>query len=274
MNAPEPHPISSDSEQQMRETLALQRDSYIAEGEVSAATRIDRIQRTIEVLVQNAEKISEAMNADFGCRPRQVNLMTDVTGSLENLKHAKKHLHKWMKHEKRPSMFPLGLLGGRSSIHYQPKGVVGVIAPWNFPLGMVFEPLAGVLAAGNRAMIKPSEFTPATSALISEMMTSTFDPTEISVVTGGAEVGQAFSALPFDHMIFTGATSVARHIMAAASRNLVPVTLRAGRQVASGDLRHRQSGRGDGAHHGGQDAQCRPGLHSTRLRDAAGAQAR
>ena len=228
MNAPEPHPISSDSEQQMRETLALQRDSYIAEGEVSAATRIDRIQRTIEVLVQNAEKISEAMNADFGCRPRQVNLMTDVTGSLENLKHAKKHLHKWMKHEKRPSMFPLGLLGGRSSIHYQPKGVVGVIAPWNFPLGMVFEPLAGVLAAGNRAMIKPSEFTPATSALIAEMMTSTFDPTEISVVTGGAEVGQAFSALPFDHMIFTGATSVARHIMAAASRNLVPVTLELG----------------------------------------------
>ena len=228
MNAPEPHPISSDSEQQMRETLALQRDSYIAEGEVSAATRIDRIQRTIEVLVQNAEKISEAMNADFGCRPRQVNLMTDVTGSLENLKHAKKHLHKWMKREKRPSMFPLGLLGGRSSIQYQPKGVVGVIAPWNFPLGMVFEPLAGVLAAGNRAMIKPSEFTPATSKLVEEMMTSTFDPSEISVVTGGAEVGQAFSALPFDHMIFTGATNIARHILTAAARNLVPVTLELG----------------------------------------------
>ena len=102
MNAPEPHPISSDSEQQMRETLALQRDSYIAEGEVSAATRIDRIQRTIEVLVQNAEKISEAMNADFGCRPRQVNLMTDVTGSLENLKHAKKHHAAHRAHPARP----------------------------------------------------------------------------------------------------------------------------------------------------------------------------
>ena len=85
MNAPEPHPISSDAEQQMRDILALQRDSYIAEGEVSAATRIDRIQRTIEVLVQNAEKISEAMNADYGCRPRQVNLMTDVTGSWRTL---------------------------------------------------------------------------------------------------------------------------------------------------------------------------------------------
>ena len=228
MNAPQANPINTDTEEKMLELLRLQRESYLAEGEVSAETRIDRLDRTIDVLVANAERISDAMNSDFGCRPRQVNLMTDVTGSLENLKHAKKHLRKWMKAEKRPSMFPLGLLGGRSSIQYQPKGVVGVIAPWNFPLGMVFEPLAGVIAAGNRAMIKPSEFTPATSALIEEMVSKTFDPEEIAVVTGGPEVGQAFSSLAFDHMVFTGATSVARHIMAAASKNLVPVTLELG----------------------------------------------
>ena len=228
MNAPQANPLNIDAEEKMLELLRLQRESYLAEGEVSAETRIDRLDRTIDVLVANAEKISEAMNADFGCRPRQVNLMTDVTGSLENLKHAKKHLRKWMKAENRPSMFPLGLLGGRSAIQYQPKGVVGVIAPWNFPLGMVFEPLAGVLAAGNRAIIKPSEFTPATSELIDEMVGKTFDPTEIAVVTGGPEVGQAFSSLAFDHMVFTGATSVARHIMAAASKNLVPVTLELG----------------------------------------------
>ena len=228
MNAPQANPLNIDAEEKMLELLRLQRESYLAEGEVSAETRIDRLDRTIDVLVANAEKISEAMNADFGCRPRQVNLMTDVTGSLENLKHAKKHLRKWMKAEKRPSMFPLGLLGGRSSIQYQPKGVVGVIAPWNFPLGMVFEPLAGVIASGNRAMIKPSEFTPATSELIDEMVGKTFDPTEIAVVTGGPDVGQAFSSLAFDHMVFTGATSVARHIMAAASKNLVPVTLELG----------------------------------------------
>lgn len=228
MNAPQANPLNIDAEEKMLELLRLQRESYLAEGEVSAETRIDRLDRTIDVLVANAEKISDAMNNDFGCRPRQVNLMTDVTGSLENLKHAKKHLRKWMKAEKRPSMFPLGLLGGRSSIQYQPKGVVGVIAPWNFPLGMVFEPLAGVIAAGNRAMIKPSEFTPATSALIDEMVSKTFDPAEIAVVTGGPEVGQAFSSLAFDHMVFTGATSVARHIMAAASKNLVPVTLELG----------------------------------------------
>ena len=228
MNAPQANPINTDTEEKVLELLRLQRESYLAEGEVSAETRIDRLDRTIDVLVANAERISDAMNSDFGCRPRQVNLMTDVTGSLENLKHAKKHLRKWMKAEKRPSMFPLGLLGGRSSIQYQPKGVVGVIAPWNFPLGMVFEPLAGVIAAGNRAMIKPSEFTPATSALIEEMVSKTFDPEEIAVVTGGPEVGQAFSSLAFDHMVFTGATSVARHIMAAASKNLVPVTLELG----------------------------------------------
>lgn len=228
MNAPQTNPINTDAEEKMLELLRLQRERYLAEGEVSAETRIDRLDRTIDVLVANAERISDAMNSDFGCRPRQVNLMTDVTGSLENLKHAKKHLRKWMKAEKRPSMFPLGLLGGRSSIQYQPKGVVGVIAPWNFPLGMVFEPLAGVIAAGNRAMIKPSEFTPATSALIEEMVSKTFDPEEIAVVTGGPEVGQAFSSLAFDHMVFTGATSVARHIMAAASKNLVPVTLELG----------------------------------------------
>jgi coniferyl-aldehyde dehydrogenase len=133
-----------------------------------------------------------------------------------------------MKQEKRPTMFPLNLLGGRSTVEYQPKGVVGVLAPWNFPLGMVFEPLAGVLAAGNRAMIKPSEFTPATSALIADMVAEAFDPAELTVFTGGPDVGQAFSSLPFDHMIFTGATSIARHIMAAAARNLVPVTLELG----------------------------------------------
>jgi len=182
----------------------------------------------VDVLVKYSEAISEAMNADFGCRPREVNLMTDVTGSIECLKHCKKHLKTWMKQEKRPTMFPLNLLGGRSTVEYQPKGVVGVLAPWNFPLGMVFEPLAGVLAAGNRAMIKPSEFTPATSALIADMVAEAFDPAELTVFTGGPDVGQAFSSLPFDHMIFTGATSIARHIMAAAARNLVPVTLELG----------------------------------------------
>ena len=228
MNAPTKDFVDTDIKQDMLNALQRQRDSYIDEGFVSAETRIDRIDRAIDILVTHSERISEAMNEDFGCRPRETNLMTDVTGSIECMKHSRKHLKKWMKTEKRPTMFPLNLLGGRSSIEYQPKGVVGVIAPWNFPLGMVFEPLAGVLAAGNRAMIKPSEFTPATSSVISEIVSSAFDPSELVVFNGGPEVGQAFSTLPFDHLIFTGATSVARHIMAAAAENLVPVTLELG----------------------------------------------
>ena len=228
MTAQEPHLTAPHLFAHLDSTLAAQRTSYLAEGEVTAGVRIDRINRAIDALVRHAERISEAMDADFVCRPRQVNLMTDVSGSIGCLKHSRKHLKRWMRTESRPSMFPLGLLGSRSSIEYQPKGVVGVIAPWNFPLGMVFEPLANILAAGNRAMIKPSEFTPATASVIQGLVAEAFDPTELTVVTGGPDVGQAFTALPFDHMIFTGATSIAKHIMAAAAKNLVPVTLELG----------------------------------------------
>ena len=228
MNAPENLSIDQDAEVKMQAALHAQRNAFLAEGEVSAETRVDRIDRAINVLVKHAERISEALNADFVCRPRQVNMMTDISGSIGSLKHCRKHLRSWMKPERRPSMFPLGLLGGRSHIRYQPKGVVGIIAPWNFPVSMVFQPLAGILAAGNRAMIKPSEFTPETSALIAEIIAEAFAPEEVTTVTGGPEVGQAFTALPFDHMIFTGATSIARHVMTAAARNLVPLTLELG----------------------------------------------
>ena len=228
MNAPQQVGMESDAEIKMQEALAAQRESYLQEGVVTAQTRIDRIDRAIDVLVRYSDRVSDALNEDFTCRPREVNKLTDVIGSIGAMKHAKKHLKGWMKAEKRPTVFPLNLLGGRSRIEYQPKGVVGIVAPWNFPIAMVFQPMAGILAAGNRTMIKPSEFTPATSAVIQEMIADGFDPSEATVFPGGPEVGQAFSGLPFDHMIFTGATGIARHIMAAASRNLVPVTLELG----------------------------------------------
>lgn len=228
MNAPEQAPIVDDTDVLMQATLDSQRSAYLAEGTVSADTRIDRLDRGIAALVKYQDKLVEALNEDFSCRPREVSLLTDVGAGIAPMKHARKHLRKWMKAEKRPTLFPLNLLGGRSRIEYQPLGVVGIIAPWNFPVNMVFSPLAGVLAAGNRAMIKPSEFTPATSAILCEMIAETYDSSEVAIFAGGPEVGQAFSGLAFDHMLFTGATSVARHIMAAASRNLVPVTLELG----------------------------------------------
>lgn len=228
MNAPEQATTAADIEQQMIATLTRQREHYLSEGVVSAETRIDRLQRGADVLIKYNAKLVDALNTDFTCRPREVTLLTDIGAGIAPMKHAIKHVRKWMKPEKRPTMFPFNLLGGRSRVEYQPLGVVGVIAPWNFPVNMVFAPLAGVLAAGNRAMIKPSEFTPATADLLVEMIHEAYDEKEVAIFNGGAEVGQAFSALPFDHMIFTGATSIARHILAAASRNLVPVTLELG----------------------------------------------
>ena len=119
-------------------------------------------------------------------------------------------------------------MGAKARIDYQPLGVVGVISPWNFPVNLTFAPLAGVLAAGNRCMIKPSEYTPTTSALMGEMFPKRFDELEVAVITGGPQTGADFSGLPFDHLLFTGATSIARHVMRAASAHLVPVTLELG----------------------------------------------
>jgi coniferyl-aldehyde dehydrogenase len=134
-----------------------------------------------------------------------------------------------MRPEKRKAgPFPLNLLGAKARVEYQPLGVVGVISPWNFPVNLTFTPLAGILAAGNRCMIKPSEYTPATSAVMAEIFPTAFDPLEISVVTGGPQTGADFAGLPFDHLLFTGATSVGRHVMRAAADNLVPVTLELG----------------------------------------------
>ena len=212
----------------MQAVLDRQKKAYLSERAVSAETRIDRLDRAIDILKTHGTKLSEAMAADFGHRSLDQSKMTDIDASIGPLESCKKQLRKWMRPEKRKTMFPLGLLGGRSRIEYQPLGVVGCISPWNFPVQLTFAPLAGIFAAGNRTMIKPSEFTVLTSELMKELFAATFDEEEVAVFTGGPEVGGAFSALPFDHLLFTGATSVAKHVMRAAAENLVPVTLELG----------------------------------------------
>lgn len=214
--------------QEMLDVLNRQKKSYLAEGEVSAEKRIDRLDRTINILVKHGDRLCDAMVADFGHRSIEQSKLTDINGSIGPLKDAKKHLRQWMRPERRKVMVPLGLFGSRARIQYQPLGVVGCISPWNFPVQLTFSPLAGVFAAGNRTMIKPSEFTPATSELMKELFTEVFDEDEVAIFTGGPEVGTAFSALPFDHMLFTGATAIAKHVMRAASENLVPLTLELG----------------------------------------------
>lgn len=217
------------SKEQMSGLLERQREAYLLEGVVSAATRRDRLERAIGLLNTHESRLVEAMNEDFGHRSEHQSLLTDIGGSIGPLRTAQKNLGKWMKPEKRKvGPFPLNLLGAKSRVEYQPLGVVGLISPWNFPVNLTFTPLAGILAAGNRCMIKPSEYTPATSQAMAEIFPTVFDELEIAVVIGGPQTGQDFSGLAFDHLLFTGATSIARHVMRAAAENLVPVTLELG----------------------------------------------
>ena len=212
----------------MLETLELQRKAFRAEGFVQYGTRIDRIERCIALLVDNQEAICNALSADYGCRSPYITRMAEIMTSVGNLKHVKKKLKSWMKPERRSAPVPMNLFGARALVYHQPKGVVGNMTPWNIPVGMVFSPMADILGAGNRVMIKPSEFTPHTSELTRELIGRYFDRSEIAVMTGGPEVGAAFASLPFDHLLFTGATSIGRMVMRAAAENLTPVTLELG----------------------------------------------
>lgn len=225
MNAPTREGSAS---AELQAVLDNQRRAFRAEGPVALATRIDRIDRCIALLVDNKEAICEAVDKDFGCRSKYVTQMTDIMNSVGSLKFVKKNLKKWMKPEKRSPFMPMNFLGARAHVHYQPKGVVGIMTPWNVPVNMIFSPLADVFGAGNRAMIKPSEFTPHTAEIMRRLFAQYFEESEVCVVTGGPEVGAAFSALPLDHLIFTGASSIGRMVLRAAAENMVPVTLELG----------------------------------------------
>ena len=215
-------------EAELNRILTNQRQAFQAEGPVALQTRIDRIDRCIALLVDNQTAICEALNKDFGNRSKYATLMMDVMNSVGSLKFVKKNLKKWMKPEKRTPFLPMNFLGAKAYVKYQPKGVVGVMTPWNVPVNMIFSPLADILGAGNRAMIKPSEFTPHTAELMKTLFDQYFEESEVCVVTGGPEVGAAFSGLKLDHIIFTGATGIGRLVMKAAAENMVPVTLELG----------------------------------------------
>ena len=212
----------------MREILEAQRAAFMAALPEPLAVRKDRLKRAAAMVRDHADRFCDALSEDFGHRSRDQSMITDIAGSISPIKHALKHLNRWSRTERRKVQFPLGLMGAKARVEFQPKGVVGVISPWNFPVNLVMSPLAGIFAAGNRAMVKSSEFTPATAALFEEVVGKYFAPEELAFVSGGPDVGKAFAALPFDHLIFTGATGIAKHILHAAADNLVPVTLELG----------------------------------------------
>jgi coniferyl-aldehyde dehydrogenase len=207
----------------LRQRAAFLRDPY-----PSLALRQDRLSRAIAMIAKAKPDIIEVINADFGGRAQAISLIADVLSPMTALKDAKRRVKSWMRPERRSPEFPMGLLGVKAWVEFQPLGVIGVMSPWNAPVALSFQPLAGILAAGNRAMIKPSELTPNVSALIARIVAANFDPDEITVIEGDVETARAFTTLPFDHLLFTGGGGAARHVMRAAADNLTPVTLELG----------------------------------------------
>lgn len=208
--------------------LAAQQAAFRAEGPVSTATRQDRLQRAIDMLVQHNDALCAAMGEDFGGRPAVFSMMNDVAGSLGSLKHARDHLGQWMPDQPRPSVAPFDNFGATAWVRYQPKGVVGIIGTWNAPVFTLLSPLACAFAAGNRAILKPSEIAPRTAEAMARAVAEFFDPAVLTVVTGGPDVAAEFSRQPWNHLVFTGSTAVGKLIMKAAAENLVPVTLELG----------------------------------------------
>lgn len=206
--------------------FALQRKAFAAEPYPSIDTRRARLDALIRVVEANEARIVEAVNDDFSCRSRHETLVAEVIVSVSAAKMAKASLAKWMR--PRAVATPLHMKPGKSSLEPQPLGVIGIIAPWNYPVQLALSPAAAALAAGNRVMLKPSELTPRTSDLLREIVRAEFDENVFAVITGGVELGQAFSAVPFDHLLFTGSTNVGRHVYMAAAKNLTPVTLELG----------------------------------------------
>ncbi len=208
--------------------LERQQAAHTLQMSVSAAQRRERIQQVINVVVENHQALAEAMEADFGGRSQGFSIMNDILGSLACLKYTRDNLEPWMQNENRDVFSPYDQLGSTARVEYQPKGSVGVIGTWNAPLYTLLAPLACALGAGNRVILKPSEVTPKTAETIERIFSQHIDPLLVAVVTGGVDVSASFSALPFDHMVFTGSTTVGKKIMRAASDNLVPVTLELG----------------------------------------------
>ncbi len=220
--------MADDRKSEMEAVLRQQRAAHHAMRPEPMALRKDRIERAIKLLKDNSDELCKAMSADFGSRSPHQSMITDIAGTVSFGRYCLKHVDKWAKAEKRHVQFPLGLLGAKAELRYEPKGVVGILSPWNFPVNLSFGPLMQVFAAGNRAMIKPSEFTENTSRLTCELVEKYFTPEECAVFTGGPETAHAFSSLPFDHLVFTGSTATGRKVMEAAAANLVPVTLELG----------------------------------------------
>lgn len=213
--------------EELHEVFALQKAAFLKDTYPSLAERRARLEALTGMVASNRDRIHDALREDFAAHPDALADMAEVLTAMGRAAFAYEHLEEWMKPDPRET--DPNLHGtARAAIVYQPKGVIGNISPWNFPFDLSLGPLVDILAAGNRAILKPSEYTPACSELLREMVCATFDRDLVTVVVGGLELSQEFPTLRWDHLLYTGNTEVGRLIAKAAAENLVPVTLELG----------------------------------------------
>ncbi|WP_322015417.1 coniferyl aldehyde dehydrogenase [Paraburkholderia sp. J12] len=215
-------PISGD----LAVLFARQRSAYTSQPYAPIEHRRAALKRLRAALRGHAQDIAQAVCRDFSARATAETMTVDILPSVLHINHLLGGLKRWMKPSRRHT--ERVFIGNRAYVMYQPKGVVGIVVPWNFPVYLALGPLATALAAGNRCLIKTSEYAPHTSAALRAMLAQCFDESEVAIVEGDAEVAQRFTALPFDHLVFTGSPEVGRHVMRAAAANLTPVTLELG----------------------------------------------
>lgn len=219
-------PNNNEQLSSVQQLLELQRKAYQSMPAPSYQSRIDKLNKLKTGLLAYSQQFVSALATDYGHRAANDTMISDILPCVNNINYTLKHLKSWMK----PSRRHAGLLLAPSkvTVHYQPLGVVGIIVPWNFPIMLAVGPLITAIAAGNRAMLKMSEFTPATNIILTSLLAEIFAEDEVAIVEGEANVAAQFSALPFDHLLFTGSTTVGKHVMRAAADNLTPVTLELG----------------------------------------------
>jgi coniferyl-aldehyde dehydrogenase len=188
--------------------------------------RLQSLDKLSDLVKNNGPAVAAAISADFGARSVVETELLEIVPALNAIRHARRKLSSWMKPRRRP--VDLTFQPASAWVRYEPLGVVGIISPWNYPLLLALSPLVDALSAGNRVMLKPSDLTPAFSALLKDLIAQRFDAAEVAVVVGDIDTARLFSSLPFDHLLFTGSTAVGRQVMQAAAANLTPVTLELG----------------------------------------------
>lgn len=217
---------ASDTPGELQVVFQIQRAAYDAAPFAEWDERRNRLQRLRRLLEENESSIEKAIDSDFAGRPCVETQIAEIFPSIAEIRAAISQGKRWMK--PRSAGVSKWFLPARAQVVPRPLGVIGIIVPWNYPLFLAISPLTAALAAGNRAMVKTSEFTPAFSELFQQLIASVFRTNEVAVITGGADVAAQFSALPFDHLLFTGSTNIGRKVMGAAAQNLTPVTLELG----------------------------------------------